>query len=315
MRGTRRTMDVRARPAFGDIDRDLDDPQAGAFGAQDQLGVEEILAETTHLRDRRDRGADHRLHPVGVRDLQAEQDPEEQREPGGHELPMSGPFVVSACGALRTDHDRGRVGIAERGSRDIEESKVVEIDVEGDDDDTACTDETGVQGRAVVGDGQFDDDDFGVLVGETMGNRRGVVGRAVLAYDDLEGASAGPEPVDHVADRRLEERRLVECRHHDAQLELGFIAGLRRTSCGFILRPSNAALRQAKDRASGLRLPAHVSRRSRNGNDGPAEVSWHAARTRISRPEPSNAPVDDTARGSPSTKASIGAPASRVQSA
>ena len=109
---TRHSLDDRRarRAELGDPHRDLDGAQAGALDAQDQLGVEEVLAEAARARERLDRGAAHRLDAVRVGDVQTEHDAQDRAEHRGRELAERGAIVGRALAALRADDDRGTVG-------------------------------------------------------------------------------------------------------------------------------------------------------------------------------------------------------------
>ena len=73
--------DRRARWArLADRDGDLRHREAGPLGPQDQFGVEQVGAESAPLHDGHQRPAPHDLHPVGVRDPEAEPAPEDEGE-------------------------------------------------------------------------------------------------------------------------------------------------------------------------------------------------------------------------------------------
>jgi hypothetical protein len=75
------------RAGFLDDDRDLTYAEAGAFGAEDQLGVEEVAAEPAGGENGEERLTPERLHPVGVRDVEAEAVPQHEREHPGDQPP------------------------------------------------------------------------------------------------------------------------------------------------------------------------------------------------------------------------------------
>lgn len=73
------------RPSLLDDDRDLAYTEAGALGAQDELGVEEVTAEAARGENGEERLAPQRLHPVSVRDVEGEAVSQDQREHPGDE--------------------------------------------------------------------------------------------------------------------------------------------------------------------------------------------------------------------------------------
>ena len=74
-------------PGLVDDDRYLTHAQTGAFGAQDEFGVEEVSTETARGENGEERLAPERLHPVGVRDIEAESVTQHEREDRGDEAP------------------------------------------------------------------------------------------------------------------------------------------------------------------------------------------------------------------------------------
>ena len=73
--------DGRARgPGLPDRHGDLGHREAGPLGPQDQLGVEQVGAESAPTDDGQQRLATHDLHAVSVRDSEPEAPPEDERE-------------------------------------------------------------------------------------------------------------------------------------------------------------------------------------------------------------------------------------------
>lgn len=74
-------------PSLMDDDRDLANSEPRAFGAEDELGVEEVTAEAARGENGEQRFPPERLHPVGVRDVETESVPQHEREHRGDEAP------------------------------------------------------------------------------------------------------------------------------------------------------------------------------------------------------------------------------------
>ena len=68
------------RPGLPDRHRDLGHRQAGPLGPEDELGVEQVGAETRLLDERQQRRPAHGFHAVRVRDPEAEPPPEDEGE-------------------------------------------------------------------------------------------------------------------------------------------------------------------------------------------------------------------------------------------
>ena len=75
------------RPGLLDDDRDLTHAQAGSLGAEDELGVEQVTSEAARGENGEERLPPERLHPVGVRDVEAEAVAQHEREDRGDEAP------------------------------------------------------------------------------------------------------------------------------------------------------------------------------------------------------------------------------------
>ena len=84
----------------------LGDAEAGPFGAEDELGVEEILAALAGVDQRGQIGPAQRLHTVGVAHRQAEAGAQDEGEDGGDGPAAERPGVIGT-GAPLAGHDHG----------------------------------------------------------------------------------------------------------------------------------------------------------------------------------------------------------------
>ena len=176
VRGTRRRIDVRAGRRSTTVDRDLGDHASPARSARRINSVSNRSLPKRHAaRSASTAARSIAFIPCVSETRRPNSTRSSEREPGGHELAQGRPVVARAGAALRPDDDRGTVGAVDPLDRDVEEAEVVVVDVEVDDDDGRAHAQTRVERGAVVGDGEMlDHDDFGVLVGEAMRDRRAV---------------------------------------------------------------------------------------------------------------------------------------------
>ena len=200
------------------VDRDLVDPQPGALGDGEQLGVEEPLVVAHQRQQLPRRVATDRLEPaLRVGEPDAERPPQDEVVAARDQLALEAALDSGRAGQPRPDREV-RVSADQRCDQRQQRVEVGgEVDVHVDQH-VAVRPTPGLLQRAPPPLlGQVLDTHLGVLVAQASGDHRGPVGRRVVGDRDPEGPRQPFECLEDPAYRGGELLLLVVDGDHDVE--------------------------------------------------------------------------------------------------
>ena len=192
----------------------FDHEQPGSFCPEDQLRVEDVLAELATGDQRFYRRPPHRFDAVRVAHPQSEPRAKNQREDACDHPPPEASTIDCPGGPLGSDHD-GHAFIAKQNQRLVEKRQIHEVDVEVDYDIPTRRQKPGSEGCSVISLRQPDCLNLSVRGEQFCYLRAGSVSGPVFRDDDLELVASVSNAIHHRFDGRLEVALFVVGRHDD----------------------------------------------------------------------------------------------------